>query len=126
MPKALPQLAFSYPRRGLSGEFNTFRLGVKWASECPPGSTVELVDARTKRVLGRATVRFVIVGKLNDLAPRCADLAHNWKDHPVASERPGLLVASMKRRYPPNRVRDDSVVSVIYLTEKRDETLQGL
>lgn len=117
-PKPAPQLAFGYPRKGLSGEFNTFRLGTTWATKCPPGSTVELVCARSKKLLGTATVRFIVVGKLDEMAPRFADLAHNWKGHPVPSERPALLVASMKKRYPPNRVRDDSLVSVIFLTEK--------
>lgn len=112
-------LAFSYPRRGLVGEFNTFRLGRAWA-DCPIGQVVELVDSRSKKLLKLATVVSVHVGTLTEMAALHAHQAHNWKDHP-ADERSALLIASMKRRYPPNRVRDDSTVAVIYLKEQPDE-----
>jgi hypothetical protein len=121
MPKKLPQLAFSYPRRGLTGRFNTVRLGVGPLKDCQPGRTVELVDARSKKVIGRAIVEYAIVGLLKDLASEHAHWAHNWKDHYPSSERPERLIASMKKRYPPGRVRDDSVVSVIYMQEIPNE-----
>lgn len=114
------QIPFSYPRRGLSGRFNTIRLGRAWSEKCKKGDTVELVDARTKRLLTRATVLAITTGQLQELAPVHAHYAHNWKDHPVAEERSALLIASMKRRYPPNRVRDDSICTVIYLEKLND------
>lgn len=125
MPKPLPKLAFSYPRRGLEGRFNTFRLGVSCVDSCRPGREVELVDARSGKVLKRAVVETLHIGLLIDMASLHADAAHNWKDHPVRAERPGLLIASMKKRYPPNRVRDDSVVTVVYLTEVKNETVSN-
>lgn len=114
------QIKFSYPRRGLEGLFNTIRLGSKWLQQCPPGTEVELVDARTGKLLKRARVLGVITGALNALAPAHARWAHNWKDSPEA-ERSDLLIASMKRRYPPGRVTDTSVCSVIYLKEIPNE-----
>lgn len=114
------QIAFSYPRRGLEGQFNTFRLGASWATKVTPGSLVELVDARSKKVLKRATVKSVYVGVLIDMAQLHAHQAHNWKSYPEA-ERAQLLIASMKKRYPPGRVRDDSTVSVIYLEETSED-----
>lgn len=113
------QIAFSYPRRGLEGVFNTFRLGGAWVDKCKPNEVVDLIDARSKRVLKRATVLRVFVGTLTELASTHARWAHNWKDSPPESQA-ALLVESMKKRYPPNRVRDDSVVSVIYLKELVD------
>lgn len=112
----LPKIAFGYPRRGLSGEFATFRLGRLAAEKYPPGARVELVDSRSKKTLKRATVTAVFTGVLTEMAARHAHQAHNWKEHPDA-ERPGLLIASMKKRYPPNRVLDTSICSVIYLKE---------
>ena len=114
------QLKFGYPRRGLSGEFSTFRLGAGWVEKCPVGSQVELVDSRTSRVIVRATVVSVTTGQLDQMAKLHAHSAHNWKNHPEA-ERPGLLVASLTKRYPPVRVNESSVVSVIYLQENPNE-----
>lgn len=110
-------LKFSYPRRGLSGQFATFRLGARVAQTHNPGDEVELVDSRSAKLLGRATVTEVYVGRLTDMAKLHSHMAHNWKDHPAA-ERPGLLVASMTKRYPPGRCTDDSLVSVLYLQEQ--------
>lgn len=117
------QIAFGYPRRGLAGQFATFRLGTNWATRVAPGEMVELVDSRSKKLLKRATVVSVTTGQLDQMAQQHAHAAHNWKDHPDA-DRPGLLIASMKKRYPPNRVRDHSMVSVLYLQEEPDEPIQ--
>ena len=113
------QLKFGYPRRGLSGEFCTFRLGAAWVTKYPVGSEVELVDSRTDKVLVCARVVSVTTGQLDQVAKLHAHSAHNWKNHPEA-ERPGLLVASLTKRPPPGRVNESSVVSVIYLQEKED------
>lgn len=109
-------LSFSYPRRGLFGDFATFRLGRAAATNYPPGTTVELICSRTKRPLKRAAVTSVRVGTLTDMAALYAHQAHNWKDYPEA-ERAALLVASMTRRYPPGRVLTNSIVTVILLKE---------
>jgi hypothetical protein len=109
-------IKFSYPRRGMTGVFNTFRLGSKWAVECPAGTDVELVDARSGKLLKRATVLSVHLGTLEGLAPLHAEWAHNWRDYPE-TERPALLIASMKKRFFPGRVLDNSPCSVIYLRE---------
>lgn len=114
------QLSFGYPRRGLDGQFNTFRLGASWATKVAPGDVVELVDARSKRPLKLATVVSVTTGQLDQMAKLHAHSTHNWKNHPE-DERPGLLIASMTKRYPPGRVKDHSVVSVIYLQETPDD-----
>jgi hypothetical protein len=119
VPKKPPQLAFSYPRRGLTGYFNTFRLGVAVLKDCQPGRVVELVDARSKKVLGRAKVIEAHVGHLTEMAFRHIAYAHNWRDQ-VPRAAPADLIASMKKRYPPGRVRDDSVVTVLYLEEISD------
>ena len=112
-------IRFSYPRRGLTGLFTTFRLGAKLSQTLAPGDQVDLVDARTEKLLGRAAVLAVYAGELQAMALSHAHLAHNWKEHPQA-ERSALLVASMKRRYPPGRVLDHSLVTVIYLQEQHE------
>jgi hypothetical protein len=111
-----PTIAFSYPRRGLTGEFNTFRLGRAALEKYPPGTVVDLIDSRSKKVLKSAAVVSVCVGTLTEMATLHSAQAHNWKDHPQA-ERAGLLVASMIRRYPPGRAHENSICSVIYLKE---------
>jgi hypothetical protein len=115
----MKSIKFSYPRRGLTGEFNTFRLGAKLSQELAPGEVVELIDARTSKLLKRATVTGVHTGQLVPMAQQHAHLAHNWKEHPEA-ERSSLLVASLKKRYPPGRARDDSVVTVVYMREEHE------
>lgn len=112
----MKQIKFSYPRRGLEGRFNTFRLGAKLSRDLTPGEGVELVDARTGKLLKRATVTGVYVGDLTSMAQLHAREAHNWKAHPEA-ERPALLMGSLAKRYPPGRVHDHSVVTVVYLQE---------
>lgn len=114
------QLKFGYPRRGLTGQFNTFRLGKSWAGKVEPGSQVDLVDSRSSKQLARATVTRIEQGTLTEMAQLHAGFAHNWKEHP-ADERAGLLVASMKKRYPPGRVLDTSIVTVIYMQEEPPE-----
>lgn len=114
------QIAFGYPRRGLEGQFSTFRLGASWATKVAPGDSVELVDSRSKKLLKLATVVSVTTGHLDQMAKLHAHSAHNWKNHPEA-ERPGLLVASLIKRYPPGRVNESSVVSVIYLQENPND-----
>jgi hypothetical protein len=106
-------IKFGYPRRGLQGSFNTFRLGTGLAN-LKPGAQVELVDARSGKLLKLATVKGTSVGQLDQMAALHAHRAHNGKDHP-ADQRAELLIASMKRRYPPNRCTETSVVTVIDL-----------
>lgn len=110
------QLKFSYPRRGLTGQFNTFRLGARAGQQCSPGTELELVDSRSGKLIKRATVTAVFTGPLNEMAQQHAHQAHNWKDH-EPEQRPALLMNSLAKRYPPNRVRDTSIVSVIYMQE---------
>jgi hypothetical protein len=114
-------LSFGYPRRGLTNTFNTFRLGLSWVEKCPQGCVVDLVDARSKKLLKRATVLRVVTGHLIELAPEHAALAHNWREHPAA-DRASLLIASMVKRYPPGRVHEHSMCSVIYLEELQEGT----
>ena len=109
-------IKFSYPRRGLDGHFNTFRLGAKLSQSLAPGDEVDLVDARTAKVLKRATVTSVHTGQLESMAPQHAHLSHNWKNHPEDS-RATTLMESFVRRYPPGRARRDSIVTVVYLKE---------
>lgn len=114
------KLAFGYPRRGLDGQFSTFRLGANWATRVAPGDVVELVCSRSHKLLKLATVVSVTTGQLDQMAKLHAHSAHNWKNHPEA-DRSGLLTASMTKRYPPGRVKDSSVVSVLYLKEEPHE-----
>lgn len=123
MTTNIPTISFSHPRRGLSGEFATFRLGSKVAEKHPIGSRVDLIDSRSKKVLKRATVVSLHTGVLTEMAQLHAHQAHNWKEHPEA-ERPGLLIASILKRfkhYGPTRCSENSLVTVIYLQEIQGE-----
>lgn len=118
-------ISFSYPRRGLSGTFNTFRLGSGAANKLIPGLQVDLIDSRSKKLIGRATVIGTHVGSLREMAALHSPHAHNWKDSPEG-ERAALLTASMLRRYKhygPTRCSEDSICSVIYLKEIENEIL---
>ena len=113
-------LVFGYPRRGLSGEFATFRLGVKASQTFFVGSCVDLLAAKTKKLIIKAQVTAVYFGPLQEMADLHSAAAHNWKDHP-ANQRSALLIASMKKRYFPGQIRETSICSVIYLKEITDE-----
>jgi hypothetical protein len=120
-----PTISFSSPRRGLSGRFNTFRFGTGAAKKLTPGLQVDLIDARSKKVLKRAAVTEVHVGSLREMAALHSAHAHNWKEFPE-DERAALLTASMLRRfkhYGPIRCSEDSICSVIYLKEIENEIL---
>ena len=56
-------IKFSYPIRGLNGQFNTFRPGKALSQKLKPGDRVELVNSRTAKVLKHATVTAVHVKK---------------------------------------------------------------
>ena len=119
-------IRFSYPRRGLDGDFATFRLGARAAQSYPVDSVVELVDSRTMKLLKRAVVTSVDTGELAAMARLYGHLAHNWKEHP-SEERPELLIASMKKRYKhygPSRCSENSICSVICLKEIEDDNSQ--
>ena len=109
-------MRFSHPRRGLTGEFCTFRLGRAAAEKYPVGSTVALLDSRSNKPLLLATVTAVHVGILSDMADLHAHQAHNWKEYPE-TERPALLIASMIRRSFPGRCDHTSICSVIFMKE---------
>lgn len=117
--KIVEPLAFSYPRRNLCGEFATFRIGAKAAKTYQVGDVVECVDSASKRVLVRCKVVGVYQGALSSVAGLFAHLAHNWKDYPE-HERSALLIASMKKRYPPGVVQDNKTCSVIHLLELKE------
>jgi hypothetical protein len=108
----MEQLSFGYPRRGLEGHFCTFRLGQAAVKKFAPGDQVELVDARSRKVLKVATVSGVLVGVLSEMAIVHGRNAHNWREFEDPS---ALLVASMIRRYPPKRCTETSICSVIYM-----------
>lgn len=115
-------LVFGYPRRGLSGEFATFRLGAKASQTFTVGASVDLLASKTKKLIITAQVTAVYFGTLRQMAALHGVAAHNWKDHP-ADQRSALLIASMKKRYFPGRVQDTSICSAIYLKEITHEIL---
>ena len=84
-----------------------------------PGEQVELVDARSGKLLKVATVKGVHVGPLDQMAQQHAHAAHNWKTFPL-EERPSLLVHSLSKRYRPGRVKADSLVTVFDLEADDD------
>lgn len=117
--KTIEPLAFSYPRRNLCGEFATFRIGAKASKTYQVGDVVECVDSVSKRVLVRCKVIGVYQGALSSVALLFAHLAHNWKGYPE-DQRSALLIASIKKRYPPGVVQDNKTCSVIHLQEIKE------
>ena len=107
-------IEFAPPMTGFEGRFNTVRLGGTWGRRVKGGDRVLLLDKRVSAVFGTAEVEQVVVGRLNELAPAHAEHNHNQKglDAQGAPER---LVAGMKKRYGPQKVRDNSLVTFVYL-----------
>lgn len=105
---------FAPPMTGFEDTFNTVRLGGAWAKRLVGGERVYLVDKPKSAVFGTAIVESVVKGKLCDLAPLHAANNHNQKGlDPVGA--PDRFIAGVMKRYGPQKVRDNSLCTVIYL-----------
>lgn len=107
-------LDFYPPMKGLEGEFNTFRLGKKWATRLKKGSKVLLVDSKENILIGKAKVIEVHLGTLEDMLLKHAHNNHNWC-HLKAGDAIDALYASLKKRYGPHIATVTKPTSVIYL-----------
>lgn len=69
-------VGFIPPIVGIEGDFNTFRLGVKYSKILSPGEEVYLLNEKDKIIIGRAQVQSVESGLLGELC-----LEHAAKNH---------------------------------------------
>lgn len=104
---------FSPPAHNLNAPlFKTFRLGVAYSKRLRPDQRVYLLARKNMQIVGAACVMAVEVGDFLEMTYKHAFLAHNWLGHPDPIE---ALRESMRKRYGPNKISDDSLVTVITL-----------
>lgn len=110
-------LDFAPPVAGLDGLFNTIRLGPRMSRVLVPSTKIVLVHRPKNVVLGFATVIETECATLREIAHKHAHLNHNQKglEPEGAAQR---LIAAMVKRYGPQKVNEDSKVSMILLQRK--------
>lgn len=92
---------FVAPVVGVDGDFNTFRLGLRYGKILKPGDKVALVDTKGKLLIGFAEVFQINSGKLGELLLEFAATNHAMKgsDPMTAPER---LRAVLQKFYGPH------------------------
>lgn len=104
-------------------EFCTFRLHGTWGKKLKKGMYVYMLDNQSGMVVGKARVSQVYVGPLAQQAQMFGMDSH-VEPLRVPKGYAQRRLESLRKIYGPNRVRDDSRVTVIYLkpTGKRNGT----
>lgn len=113
-----PVIGFIPPLIGVSADFNTFRLGRKYAS-LAIGVEVFLMDEKRKVVFGKATVLDVSVGPLSALCAVYASENHTEldKDDGNHAER---LYQTLTKIYGPHIVQPNKTATVVKLRRIND------
>jgi hypothetical protein len=108
-------IEFEPPVDNVVGNFNTFRIGLKWSKTLKPYEHVLLMDTKKKFVFGKAVVMEIMTGKLNEMAKLYAHQNHNQK-HVLPPESPAdRLIANMQKRYGPHIATLEKQTTVLFL-----------
>lgn len=107
-----PVIGFIPPIVGCDDEFNTIRIGRKWAS-LAIGSTVLLMDEKRKVVFGSARVLDVTVGPLSALCAVYA--AENHTELGQTGDHADRLYQLLRRIYGPHIVTPTKIATCIKL-----------
>lgn len=116
-------IGFVPPIIGVDGNFNTFRMGRKWAA-LPVGEKVFLMDEKRKIVFGTATILYVKTGALSELCE--AHAAENHTELGREGDHAASLYRTLEKIYGPHLVNPKKVFSVIALRRiHADQVAQG-
>lgn len=107
-------LDFVPPLNGFEGDFNTIRLGVKWAKNLKPGDEVYLQNSKDKMIFAKAVVTSVEQDTFGQI---CMEHAHNnhseiGKDDGHSASR---IYKLMTKLLGPHIVKHNKKACVIYL-----------
>lgn len=101
--------------------FATFRLHHSWAKRLKAGRVVFLCDTKTRQVYGKAKVLSLYTGKVGRLLLDYGHFSHLEEQTDTSDRDPNRTAAakrrfaSMQKRYGPNRVREDTNLTTIFL-----------
>jgi len=109
-------IGFIPPIIGVEGEFNTFRLGKKFA-KLPIGSEVLLMDERRKVVFGKAVVLDTSVGPISALCAVYAAENHTELQH-QDGQHAERLFQTLTKIYGPHIVKPNTTATVIKLRRR--------
>lgn len=112
-------IGFIPPIVGVNGDFNTFRMGRRYAS-LSEGEEVFLMDEKRKVIFGRATVLDVSVGPLSALCAVFASENHTELDK-ADGESAERLYRTLSRIYGPHIVTPNKTATVVKLRRVKDE-----
>ena len=111
-------IGFIPPVVGVNGEFNTFRMGRRYAS-LAEGAEVLLMDQKRMVVFGKATVLDVSVGPLSALCAVFASENHTELEH-NDGEHAERLYRTLEKIYGPHIVKPNRTATVIKLRRVSD------
>lgn len=107
-------IEFEPPVDNVVGNFNTFRLGLRWSKDLKPYDHVLLADSKKKFAFGKAVVLEIITGKLQEVAELYAHQNHNQK-HTPHGEAAQRLITNMQKRYGPHIATLTKQTTVLFL-----------
>jgi hypothetical protein len=111
-------IGFIPPIIGVDGDFNTFRLGRKYAS-LSEGVEVLLMDEKRKVVFGKAIVLDVSVGPLSALCAVYASENHTELDKSDGNHA-DRLYRTLEKIYGPHIVEPNKTATVVKLRRVND------
>lgn len=101
-------MGFIPPFIGLEGEYNTFRIGVKWHKTLAVGEQVAVVNEKVKEIISYAEVTALYKGSLIEMLEQHANKNHTG----LNAEDLGKFILKL---YGPHIVNDNKLTTVIYL-----------
>lgn len=111
-------IGFIPPVVGVDGDFNTFRMGRKYAS-LTAGVEVLLMDQKRMVVFGKATVLDVSVGPLSALCAVYASENHTELDQDDG-DHAQRLYRTLEKIYGPHIVKPNKTATVVKLRRVND------
>lgn len=101
---------------------NTVRIGKAWVERLTTGSTIALLNAKTKLIFSYARVIGLDFGPIDDMLKLHAATNHLFVNK-SPSEAPALLKDWQLRNYGPHIVNDATKIAVIYLLPQPGEAV---
>lgn len=83
---------FAPPLEGMSGEFNTIRLGLTWPKRIKEGDKVFLMDNKERRIFGAAIVTGIHTGTLEEICKHHAQHNHTAIANPDLRDSSGKIL----------------------------------
>lgn len=113
-------LDFIPPLEGMSGEFNTIRIGITWAKKLKAGDLVFLMNNKERAIFGTARVIEVHLGTLEEICQQHGHMNHTQKSaepHTLPAAETALrMMQVITKIYGPHIALPSKKTTAIYLS----------